>query len=121
VASNGLEGLAQIKKYPKNFFDIVITDLNMPHMDGKKFIEKMRKLEVENSQNRKIIAILTGNMKEEEMLKNTGMFGADFLMLKPFRIKRFLRFLEITIAKKTGSMSNEGSEKICTKSRKSCS
>jgi len=32
-------------------------------------------------------------MKEEEMLKHTGLFGADYLMIKPFQIKTFRQLL----------------------------
>jgi two-component system, chemotaxis family, chemotaxis protein CheY len=39
-AGNGEEGLAQLAANP---IDAVITDINMPVMDGEEFVRKMRK------------------------------------------------------------------------------
>ena len=38
TAQNGLEGLAL---YDKNYYDIVITDINMPEMNGIQMAEKI--------------------------------------------------------------------------------
>lgn len=78
----------------------------MPEMDGKKLIENVRRIESEKMLKRKMITILTGNMKEEEMLKNTGLFGADYLMIKPFKIKRFTKYFD-NYMYKINTLSNE--------------
>ena len=39
TASDGIEGLERAKEYQ---FDLIITDVNMPRMDGVKFVEHLR-------------------------------------------------------------------------------
>ncbi len=39
-ASNGVEGLDQVARAPD--VDLVIVDVNMPHMDGLEFLRRMR-------------------------------------------------------------------------------
>ena len=41
TASDGAEALAKLKDFDA---DVVITDLNMPNMDGKGLLEELRKL-----------------------------------------------------------------------------
>jgi putative nucleotidyltransferase with HDIG domain len=41
TANNGLDGL---KAYKKSFFDIVITDVQMPYMDGLEMAKKMKNI-----------------------------------------------------------------------------
>jgi CheY-like chemotaxis protein len=42
TASDGLEGLEKIKS--DSSIALVITDLNMPHMDGKELLQEARKI-----------------------------------------------------------------------------
>jgi len=42
VAKNGLEG---VELFQKNSYDLVITDLKMPKMDGRKMLEEIHKID----------------------------------------------------------------------------
>ena len=79
-AKNGIEGFELYEKYNP---DIVLTDINMPKMNGHKLIEKLVKFNPKI----KIMAILTfGNSEDIEYVYSLGAlsyinkpFQADFL------------------------------------------
>ena len=56
-ASNGIEGM---KKYQKERFDLVVTDLSMPKMDGLFMIKQIKKLH-----ERQLILITTAHTESE--------------------------------------------------------
>jgi CheY-like chemotaxis protein len=41
TANNGLEALDMVIAYPRNFFDAILLDINMPIMDGFETFEKI--------------------------------------------------------------------------------
>ncbi len=70
------EGLGYFKK---NKFDIVLSDITMPEMDGIELIRKIK----EQDRSTKII-VITGHVQKakEDAAKNAG---ADEILIKPFR------------------------------------
>jgi CheY-like chemotaxis protein len=79
IAANGLEG---IKLFEASIFDLVITDILMPVMDGIEVILFLKK----NYPKIKIIAMTSGgNIKAAEYLKAVKLLGVDFTLRKPFR------------------------------------
>jgi CheY-like chemotaxis protein len=42
IAENGLEAFDAVKAKPKNYFDVILLDINMPIMDGFQAIDKIR-------------------------------------------------------------------------------
>jgi DNA-binding response OmpR family regulator len=78
-ATNGIE--AQ-KILEKQTFDLVITDIIMPDMDGYELIRKLRK----QSDSPKIIAISGGTFSQNstELLKTALLMKADKILQKPF-------------------------------------
>lgn len=81
VACDGMEA---IEKLPANKIDLIITDLNMPNLDGFEFIKSVR----ENTQYRDvpiiILTSLSGNAEIERGIK----VGANSYVVKPFDPKR---------------------------------
>lgn len=79
IASDGQEAL---EKLAVNKVDLVITDLNMPNMDGFELIENLR-----NDPEYKDIPIivLTTESQLEEREKAIKL-GADSYLVKPFKI-----------------------------------
>ena len=76
TASNGMDALEKLRK---NQFDIVITDMKMPHMDGLELIKKVKSVfgcEVD------VIAI-TGHRSEYKYTDIIEAGASDF-MTKPF-------------------------------------
>ena len=76
VASNGIDALEKMASCP---VDLVITDLNMPKMDG---LELVRALRGETLYNHIPIIMLTTEGKEEEKKKGLAS-GANRYLVKP--------------------------------------
>ncbi|MBN1350313.1 sigma-54-dependent Fis family transcriptional regulator [candidate division KSB1 bacterium] len=88
TASDGEQGLKQFKQ---NGFDIVLTDLQLPGMDGMALLSAIRRLD-----KRAIIIIITAYGSVENAIEASHL-GADDYLTKPFG-KETLRFiLEKTI------------------------
>ena len=85
-ALNGIEALEKISNHPD--LDLVITDINMPGMDGLTLLNKIKELKA----NFKIIVISGGGMENMQQAMNTGAFD---LLIKPIN----LQDLEKTIKK----------------------
>ena len=75
TANDGLEGLIT---YEKATFDIIITDLAMPNMDGLKMIKKIKEINEEQA-----ILITTAYSSSDDMFKAIKL-GVDGYVIKPF-------------------------------------
>jgi YesN/AraC family two-component response regulator len=64
-ADNGISALSLIAN---NDYDYILTDINMPKMDGFTLIKKLRE-----EKNNSIIAILSGRMDNEEKANKLGV------------------------------------------------
>ncbi|WP_295052460.1 response regulator [Sulfuricurvum sp.] len=84
IAVDGIDGL---QKYNHQKFDIVITDINMPRMNGIQMIVSMREIHPEQ----KIIAISAHN--ESEILINLIENGVNSFILKPIIQQNILNVL----------------------------
>lgn len=74
--TNGLEAMDEITKNP---FDVIILDLQMPHMGGLELIDRVRnQLHLHTK-----IIVLTASGVEEVELKSFSMGATDFIA-KPF-------------------------------------
>lgn len=83
-ASDGLEGLARLDGAAK--FDCVITDVNMPNMDGITFIRKARELA-----KYKFVPILVLTTESQGSKMNEGKeAGATGWIVKPFSADKLL-------------------------------
>ncbi len=78
------DGMEALEKLNNEKFDIVITDLNMPHVDGYELITSIREIEEYKSIP---IIILSSEQDEEDKAKGYNV-GADSYMVKPFDTKR---------------------------------
>lgn len=70
-AKNGVQVLEMLEK---EYFDIILMDINMPKMDGMECAQKIRALEDDKKSKIPIVAI-TGNAKNYSMddFKNAGI------------------------------------------------
>ncbi|WP_415251309.1 response regulator transcription factor [Sulfurimonas sp.] len=84
TAYDGLDGL---NKYNNSLYDIVITDINMPNMNGIEMISKIKEINPEQ----KIIAISAHN--ESDILINLIQSGVNSFVLKPIIQKEVINSL----------------------------
>ena len=75
VAENGKEGIEVFHRYGD--FDLVITDIRMPNMDGNEVARHIRKSDKPNT----VLVAVTGFPEEAQM----KMF--DFVLTKPFKLE----------------------------------
>ena len=89
TASNGLSAMKLIES---NKFDVVITDIFMPDMDGIELIQNLRK----NSPNLPIFVLTAGGATNspEDFLRYAKKFGANELLTKPVDIEVIINKLK---------------------------
>ncbi len=90
VAANGIEAL---QLYADNTFDLVITDILMPEMDGLEFIQELRQ-----HYNDVKILVMSGVFEIDGIyincLKHAKMIGADKVLEKPFSTSVLLESID---------------------------
>jgi two-component system chemotaxis response regulator CheY len=82
-ADNGADGLAKAKASPAN---MVVTDLNMPVMDGLTFIRELRKL----PEYRGVPIIFLSTESDSGVKQQAKEAGATGWIVKPFQAEQLL-------------------------------
>ncbi|MBP7552514.1 MAG: response regulator [Spirochaetes bacterium] len=85
-AENGLDALNIIKD---NNIDLIITDMNMPKMDGSNFIKEMKSKDNKKSIPIVVISGITNPEVEEELI-NMGIYGIIRKPISPAKIIELL-------------------------------
>jgi CheY-like chemotaxis protein len=104
VAKNGLEAYSQYKNSleQSRLFDVVTMDVEMPIMDGKEAVKKIRQLEAEKYTKKSLIIMISGNCMESEItqcIDKNGEIGADYFLKKPVSVEDLLKIIyEYTLA-----------------------
>jgi two-component system, chemotaxis family, chemotaxis protein CheY len=87
LARDGKDGLNKYQENKSNL-NLIITDINMPVMDGITLIQELRKLDKE-------MPILTLTTESEDGMKQKGYeAGANGWIVKPFRPAQFLDIIK---------------------------
>jgi two-component system chemotaxis response regulator CheY len=81
AASDGMEAM---EKLPNTKIDLIITDLNMPNLDGFELIKNIRENATYKDVPIIILSSLAGSAEIERGLKS----GANSYLVKPFDPKR---------------------------------
>ena len=90
LKANGFEviaacdGMEAVELLPTQSIDLIITDLNMPNMDGFELIKAVR----ENDNNKDIPIIILSSLSGSEEIERGLNIGANSYMVKPFDPKR---------------------------------
>lgn len=92
-AVDGVDGLAKAKT---TIYDLIITDINMPNMDGLTFIAELRKLPDYSG---KPILVLTTERSDDMKAKGRAA-GATGWIVKPFVPDQLLKAVNIVLSKK---------------------
>ncbi len=85
TAENGLEGLEMFRG---SSYDLIITDINMPLMNGVKMVREIKK---ENP--RQIIIVISAHDETKYLLDLINL-GVEHFVLKPLDLSLFLIVLE---------------------------
>ncbi|MCK9336782.1 MAG: response regulator [Arcobacteraceae bacterium] len=91
-AVDGVDGLEKAKSAS---FDLIITDVNMPNMDGLTLIGELRKLSQYSS---KPILVLTTERSDEMKAKGKAA-GATGWIVKPFVPDQLLKAVNIVLSR----------------------
>lgn len=84
VAENGIEGL---KKFQEESFDLVLSDINMPKMNGIEMICEMKKT------NDIPVALLLSAHNEQHFLDEASNCGIEYYLSKPLALSELMRTL----------------------------
>ena len=91
VASDGIEGLS---KFKKNNYDLVITDIRMPNLDGKDFLKRVKIIDKDA-----IIIVLTGYGSIPSAVELIKLGAYDYLE-KPINFEELEMSLNRALEKK---------------------
>jgi len=91
-AVDGVDGLAKAKA---TSFDLIITDVNMPNMDGLTLIEELRKM----PQYSKTPILVLTTERSDEMKAKGKMAGATGWIVKPFVPDQLLKAVNIVLSR----------------------
>ncbi len=86
-----LDGAAGLRAFGKSPPDLVLTDINMPGLDGHDVIEAIRVLHAEVP----IIAVSGGSaIGKDELLLKASDLGASEVIMKPFEFRQLIGAVE---------------------------
>ena len=95
-ASDGMEAIERLSTLPETV-DLVITDLNMPNLDGFALIETLR-----SSEQHRTTPIIILSSEEGEEDRDRGIeAGADSYLVKPFKVRPLLDEVNRVLKSKT--------------------
>jgi len=80
TACDGMDALEKLSSLPEGV-DLIITDLNMPNVDGYEFISTVRG----NQQYANVPIIILSSEEEEKDIKLGTEVGASSYLVKPFK------------------------------------
>ena len=100
------DGEIGLKKYKSRKFDVVITDINMPNMNGIEMITAIKDIEYEQK------IIVTSAYNDSQYLMSLINLNVNRFVLKPFNNKQFLYVLykiaeELTFNKENAKLQEE--------------
>jgi CheY-like chemotaxis protein len=82
LAKDGRESLKQMEK---GRFDLLITDIQMPHLDGIEMLKRMKK-----DKRREKVIVISGMAGDQADLGRKDILPVFAMLQKPFRVNRFL-------------------------------
>lgn len=86
-AMSASDGLDALKKYESGEFELIITDINMPELDGIGLIKEIRK------KNQDIPIIVLTTESEDDIKTEALEIGADGWLVKPFQPPQLLSMI----------------------------
>jgi two-component system chemotaxis response regulator CheY len=78
------DGMDALEKLPQRKFDLVITDLNMPNMDGFEFIRALR----ESPDFKDLPVIILTSLSDNASKEEGARLGVFSYVVKPFSLEK---------------------------------
>jgi signal transduction histidine kinase/CheY-like chemotaxis protein/HPt (histidine-containing phosphotransfer) domain-containing protein len=103
IKENGLEAL---KEYKENKYDLVLTDINMPVMDGVEALKQIRLYEEEQKKEKTPIIAITANAIKGDKEKYL-ILGMDDYLSKPINAKELEKKLNSFLGKNSLSLQKD--------------
>jgi two-component system, response regulator, stage 0 sporulation protein F len=97
LASCGEDALALLKENP---FNLVITDIKMPKMDGLQLLQEIRKIGCKTD-----VIMVTAYGEVESYLKAMSLGAAEYIN-KPIRIKELKRIVHKVLTEQKARLGN---------------
>jgi two-component system chemotaxis response regulator CheY len=94
--TEAVDGVDALEKINGPEFDVIITDVNMPRMDGLTLIKELRKIP---AYAKKPILVLTTERSDEMKAKGKAA-GATGWIVKPFVPEQLLKAVNIVLSRK---------------------
>ena len=91
MAEDGLDGLEKL--YAASDIDLVISDINMPNMDGFTFIKTVREQDVY----RDLPIVVLSTEGQEKDIKQGISLGANLYMVKPAQPQQMVRNIKMLL------------------------
>ncbi|TDT72511.1 two-component system chemotaxis response regulator CheY [Hypnocyclicus thermotrophus] len=88
-ASDGMNALDKLYYY-KDEIKLILTDLNMPNLDGLSLIKKIR----ENKEFEEIPIGILSTLDEKDKIEEGYRIGADFYIIKPVESNNFIEIVK---------------------------
>ncbi|MCM8792838.1 MAG: response regulator [Candidatus Omnitrophica bacterium] len=93
IAYSGLEAINNITKITKLDFDLIISDIKMPDMDGMKTLKRIRESSLRHNKDKVPAIIITGYAGEDEIYRKAGELGIVECIYKPFELDEFIEVI----------------------------
>ncbi len=78
------DGMDALEKLPQRKYDLVITDLNMPTMDGFEFIRNLKS----NPEYKDLPVIILTSLSDEANKEEGKKLGVGSYVVKPFSLEK---------------------------------
>lgn len=88
------DGVDALRCFGENDVDMVVTDLHMPQMDGKKLIRALR----DDPRNRFMPIVMLTTEADEDKRKEIRAVGASAWITKPFKPAQLLNVVQMVLA-----------------------
>ena len=82
-----------LKSYLQKEYDVIITDLQMPDMDGITFLQNINEINKKQQKKKPYVIVVTGSIVES-IKKKCIEQGCHEFLIKPVRMKNFVEALK---------------------------